>query len=127
VPVFIHQTHILRKTLPLSGSRDARSFLLSEILHIPQERMVNWKRPFAAVGLRFMFPPQHANELSTHDLKIESFLQDPGKVFLENTSNFLIPLPAGQWDLLKANLAEANRFLDEYASHLLRESPASET
>ncbi|MEK7766965.1 MAG: hypothetical protein AAB368_12080, partial [bacterium] len=83
-------------------------------------RLSGWKRGFAGVGLRFVFPPQQVNELSAHDLKIESYLADPTKVFIEDAANFLMPMPTGQWDALKGNLAEVNRFMDDYALALLR-------
>jgi len=120
IPVFIHQTHVLRKTLPLAGNDDARTFLTEQVLCVPPGRLAGWSRPVAAVGVRFVFAPQQMNELSNHDLKVESFMQDPRKIFVENAATFLVPLPAGQWDQLKANLAEANRFLDEHALSLLR-------
>lgn len=119
IPVFIHQSHVIRKTLPLLGGGDARTFLLNEVIKVPPERVAGWKRGFASVGVRFVFPPVQ-NELSAHDLKIESFLADPSKVFLEDAANFLVPMPAGQWVVLKANLTETNRFMDEYARTLLR-------
>lgn len=121
IPVFVHQVHVLRKLIPLAGARpDARDFLLHGVISLPQERLAAWKRGFAAVGLRFVFAPQQANDLSAHDLRVESFLPDPGKLFVEDTASFLVPMPAGQWDQLKANLAEANRFLNEYAAALLK-------
>jgi len=126
IPVFIHQTHVLRKTIPLSGNDDARTFLTEQVLCVPPERLASWKRPVAAIGVRFVFAPQQMNELSSHDLKIESFMQDQRKIFVENAATFLVPLPAGQWDQLKAHLAEANRFLDEHAMSLLRGSPNPE-
>ncbi len=124
IPVFIHQVHVLRKTMPMAGQQDARSFLVRDVVRVPPERIAEWKRGFAAVGVRFVFPPQQMNELSAFDLKIESFLPDPGKLFVENTASFLMPMPAGQWDVLKNNLAEANRFLDESARALLFGHPA---
>jgi hypothetical protein len=124
VPVFIHQVHVIRKTLPLPPGVDARTFLVRDVAAVPPERLAGFKRPFAAAGLRFVFPPQQMNDLSAHDLRIETFLPDPSKLFLEDTATYLVPLPAGQWDQIKANLADANRFLDGYARALLTGSPA---
>ena len=124
IPVFVHQVHVLRKTMPLTGQNDARTFLLNNVVHIPAERLSSWQRSFGSVGLRFVFPPQQMNNLSSHDLRVESFLQNPAKLFVENTASFFVPLPAGQWDTLKANLAEANRFMDEYAQALVRVEPS---
>ena len=134
IPVFIHSVHVLRKTMPLVGgagdrgaegkAADAPTFILQDVIQIPPARLGGWKRPFASVGVRFVFPPQQVNELSSHELRVESFLQDPAKIFVEDTASFLMPLPVGQWDTLKANLAEANKFVDEYASALLHSAPA---
>jgi hypothetical protein len=126
MPVFVHQSHVIRKVLPLKGATDARQFMLDSVVQIPAGRIEGWKRQFASVGMRFIFPPQQVNELSAHDLKVESFMQDPSKLFIENTANFLTPMPAGQWDTLKANLAEANRFLDEYSHALISGAPRPE-
>jgi len=126
IPVFVHQVHLLRKTIPLQGQTDARQFLMNEVIHVAPERLGGWKRGFGSVGIRFVFPPQRMEDLSTHDLKIESFFQDATKLFVENTAAFLVPVPAGQWDTLKANLAEANRFMDEYSHALLKGRPAPE-
>jgi hypothetical protein len=120
IPVFVHQTHVLRKTMPLPSGVDARSFILEKIVNFPPGGIAGWKRGFASVGIRFVFPPQEVNELSAHDLKVESFLPDPNKVLVEDTASYLTPLPAGQWDSLKANLQAANRFIDEYVAALLR-------
>ncbi len=124
IPVFVHQTHVLRKTFPLPAGGDARKFLMEGVAPIPPAKLAGWKRGFASVGVRFVFPPQQMTDLSAHDLRIESFLPDPGKIFVEDSASFLVPLPAGQWDQLKANLAEAHRFLDEHAGALLRPAPA---
>ena len=124
IPVFVHQAHVLRKTMPLTGQNDARTFLLNNVLHIPAERLTGWQRSFGSIGLRFVFPPQQIDNLSSHDLRVESFLQDPTKLFIENTASFFVPLPAGQWDTLKTNLAEANRFMDEYAHALVCSEPS---
>lgn len=123
IPIFVHQVHVLRKTMPMAGHLDARAFLMHEVVRVPPERLAGWKRGFAAAGVRFIFPPQQMNDLSAYDLKIESFLQDATKLFVENTASYLMPMPAGQWDVLKANLADANRFLDESAQALLRGHP----
>lgn len=127
IPVFVHQTHILRKIFPLPAGGDARQFLMASVVPIPPARLAGWKRGFASVGLRFVFPPQQMTDLSAHDLRIESFLPDANKIFAEDSANFLVPLPAGQWDQLKANLAETHRFLDEHAGSLLRSAPAPNT
>lgn len=129
IPVFIHVVHVLRKTMSLVGApegqaADARTFILQNVANIPPARLAAWKRPFAAVGVRFVFPPQQMNELSSHELRVESFLHDPAKIFVEDTASFMMPLATGQWDALKANLSEANRFMDEYASALLHSAPA---
>jgi hypothetical protein len=124
IPVFVHQTHVLRKIFPLAAGGDARAFLMESVIPVPPGRLAGWKRGFAAVGVRFIFPPQQMTDLSAHDLRIESFLPDPAKIFAEDTATFLVPLPAGSWDQLKANLAEAHRFLDEHAAALLRGSAA---
>lgn len=124
IPVFVHQTHVLRKIFPLPTGGDARKFLMESVVPIPPARLAGWKRGFASVGVRFVFPPQQMTDLSAHDLRIESFLPDPNKVYAEDSASFLVPLPAGQWDQLKANLAEAHRFLDEHAGSLLRSAPA---
>jgi hypothetical protein len=126
IPVFVHQSHVLRKTIPLQGRTDSRQFIMDEVVHISPERLAGWSRGFASVGLRFIFPPQQMNDLSTHDLKVESFFQDSTKLFVEDTASFLVPMPSGQWDTLKANLTEANRFMDEYTLALLRGTPAPE-
>jgi hypothetical protein len=123
IPIFIHQAHVIRKTMPMAGAQDARAFLVNEVVRIPADRLASVKRPFAAAGVRFIFPPQQMNDLSAYDLKIESFLPDPAKLFVENTASYLMPMPAGQWDVLKANLADANRFLDESTHALLHGHP----
>lgn len=124
IPVFVHQTHVLRKIFPLTAGSDARQFLMASVVPVPPARLAGWKRGFASVGVRFVFPPQQMTDLSAHDLRIESFLPDPAKIFVEDTATFLVPLPAGSWDQLKANLAEAHRFLDEHATALLHGSAA---
>ena len=123
IPVFIQQTHIIRKTIPLQGEMDSRRFLTEKLLCVSEEGIAGWNRPLGAIGVRFVFTPQQTSDISNlnnFDLKIESYLQDPRKVFIENAATFLVPLPAGQWDQLKASLQEAHRFLDDYAISILK-------
>lgn len=125
IPVFIQQTHIIRKTIPLQGIDDSRRFLTNQLLCISEANLAQWKRPLGAVGVRFVFTPQqteNVSNLNNFDLKIESYLQDPKKVFIENAATFLVPLPAGQWDQLKTSLQEAHRFLDDYAISILKDT-----
>ena len=125
IPVFIQQTHIIRKTIPLQGEMDSRRFLTERLLCVSEGNVAQWQRPLGAVGVRFVFTPQQNNDVSNlnnFDLKIESYLQDPRKVFIENAATFLVPLPAGQWDQLKTSLQEAHRFLDEYTVSILKDT-----
>ncbi len=124
IPVFVHQIHVLRKVFPLAGKTDACSFLMRQVVQLAPDRLAGWKRPFSSVGLRFVFPPLQVNDLTAHELKLDCFPPDPAKLLAEDTASFLVPMPAGQWDALKANLKEASRFLDEYAGSLLRPKPA---
>jgi len=123
IPVFIQQTHIIRKTVPLQGDNDSRRFLTDKLLCVSGDSIAGWKRPLGAVGVRFVFTPQQTPEVSdlnNFDIKIESYLQDPRKIFIENAATFLVPLPAGQWEQLKVSLQEAHRFLDDYALSILK-------
>ena len=125
IPVFIQQTHVIRKTIPLQGEGDSRRFLTERLLCVSEGGIAGWSRPLGAVGVRFIFTPQQTSDVSNlnnFDLKIESFLHDQRKIFIENAATFLVPLPAGQWDQLKASLQEAHQFMDEYCLSILKGS-----
>ncbi|MFG0252654.1 MAG: hypothetical protein ACF8NJ_07280 [Phycisphaerales bacterium JB038] len=79
---------IVRATVPIEG--DARVFLLKSVLHMAGEQMRPLKRPIHLVGLRLFFPPfeqttgEHTEQTDWDiELKAESLLSDPSKLFLE--------------------------------------------
>ena len=73
-----------------STSKHAFQELWEQRLHQPQASLAKLGRPVLGGGLRFVMPPQAGEPEPTQiEVKIESFLQDPNKVFIE--TRFLWP------------------------------------
>ena len=89
--------------LPVDG--DARTFLAGHVARIGGTRVAPFGRPIQLFGIRFFFPPfaskgktKKAKDITTDwslDLKIESYLEDPTKAYLQADAAW--PKPT-KWD-----------------------------
>lgn len=85
-------------TIQIDG--DAREFLAQRVMSIHDAYLNLFNRPIHLVGLRLFFPPfaqgegdgPHVTDWHV-DVRAESFIPDPSKIFLEATAEWPAPQP----------------------------------
>ena len=129
--LMLGSTVIVRGVLPIHV--DAREFLSSQVMRIHPDRNTSFGRPIHLVGLRLFFPPFKKTGSKKKsdtvkwsvDVKAESLMDDPSKLFLEAQADW--PTPT-QWTEA-AEQEEVNRletvseFLEKNVINFLLENP----
>jgi len=92
----------------------AFQFLWAQRLRQPEEAVQAFGRPILGGGLRFVMPPRSdvPNDC-TLEVKVESLLADPRKLFVETQAVWEAPLPPGS----EPNPRELIEEVGEYADH----------
>lgn len=89
-----------------SGAEHAFTFLWETRLRQPEESLRKWGRSVLGGGLRFVMPPMEDEaDPKMVEVKIESFLRDPSKVYLDAIMQW--PRPAAE------GLMEPRMLVDE--------------
>jgi hypothetical protein len=97
-----------------STSRHAFEELWERRLGQPSESLGVFRRKVLGGGLRFVMPPQPGDiEPSQVEVKIESYLQDPKKVFVETQFMWPNPSPPGSPFNAADRLHEVNNFITD--------------
>jgi hypothetical protein len=78
---------------------DARRFLVEKVMHMDPSRFSLFERPFVMTGLHFFFPPfktipagpndKETETAWTCDVKIESLMADPNKLWLNSIAQWM--------------------------------------
>jgi hypothetical protein len=96
---------LLRGLLAIDG--DARNFIGERIMDFPPAKIRRFNRPLHVLGVRMMFPPFEAQATNKEtgevetlqeekwglDVKIESWMKDPSKLFVEAELKWDDPQP----------------------------------
>jgi hypothetical protein len=72
--------------------------------------------------MRLYFGAEPTNPV-VYDVKVETFLRDPSRVFLENHARFLQPLPARDPGQAVDRLRQTRSFLEEKVLEFIQGSP----
>lgn len=120
-PQFILSSSVMiRGELDVDG--DARTFLANHAINVKPGQ---FGRPIHGMGLRLFFPPYQLKPKSKRgkattvewqiNVKIESLLEDPGKLFLEADADWNFPKEWNdkQIDLVILHLEDVSSFLDK--------------
>jgi hypothetical protein len=110
--LLLRSQSMVRATLQIDG--DARMFLCSHVTHFDTAKLKPLGRPVHLFGIRFFMPPYEQTSAPPAkpgkskakkaaktavdwmiDVKAESLIQDPSKLFLEATAEWQTPRP---WD-----------------------------
>lgn len=122
IPLFFYRQYTIRFTASPLKEKDSRIFLGNRVCALDEERLKPFGRPIHGVGLRF-FIPAIQTEQNEYNIRVESLLQDTGKIFLENQARFLIPLQL-QGDYvgkIKEEVDKTYKFLRENISAFLEQ------
>jgi len=95
-----------------STSEHAFQELWEERLGQPPDSLAKLERRVLGGGLRFVMPPQQDDaELTQIEVKIESFLRDTKKIFIETQFTWPSPKPPGPDFAPAARLSQANEYI----------------
>lgn len=112
IPTFLSQEFFVRKLAACPDGQDALGYISGAVLGLREGQMGSFQRPPSGLGLRLYFGAEQANPI-VYDVKIETFLRDASRVFLENHARFLQPLPASQPGQAVDRLRQTRSFLEE--------------
>jgi hypothetical protein len=118
-PQVVVESHaVLRSLLTVQG--DSRAFIGGRLMGMPHEKIAPIGRPLHGIGLRLYFPqyqiegadPPQKEDWSV-DVKVESWLADPRKVFIEIEARWQVPKPWSQDSSgeIAAHLQKADDFV----------------
>lgn len=125
---------MVRGRLQIDG--DAREYLANHVMHVHKQRVAPLGRPVHLIGLRLFLPPyqeQGQDKSVTVDwhvnVKAESALDDPSKLFLEADAQWPFPLEWSAEGLEKVldRLRIVKEYLDERVMAFLQREDQSET
>lgn len=101
------------RDLYLTSSEHAFRELWETLLKQPPQMLAGLGRPVLGGGLRFVMPPQPGDSEPVQvELKIESFLRDTQKVFVETQFKWPQPLPPGTPLDPRNRLIQVNEYIE---------------
>lgn len=122
IPLFFFRQYTVRFTASPLVEKDSRLFLGNNICGLNDEKLKPFGRPIHGFGFRFVIPPIQ-NEPNEYNIRIESLLRDPGKIFLENQARFLAPLELkGEYlTALESEIVKTYNYLKENICQFLEQ------
>ncbi len=121
VPLFAKQQFVIRKTANPAGTKDARSYLATGVCGLSKDELSALGPHIQGVGLRFVVPiPQEQRELN---IKVESLLRNPEKLFIEVAGAALAPVTRDQVDQVQKNLYKVDEYLSNEVYRFLSQFP----
>jgi len=104
--LILQSAAMIRGVLPIDG--DARTFLAQRVMNVRGEYFAPFGRPIHMIGLTLGFPPFRVDspggvrvEDSLVQVKVESLVEDPSKLFLEALGEWPQPLKCDDEGLAK--------------------------
>lgn len=109
----IHRDGALRRLYPMGADTHAFQYLWEKRLHQADNAIQIFQRAILGGGIRLVFPPlPEIDDDAMFEVKIESFLQDPSKLFVETTAAWNKPMPPGSMPEPKAVMDAIAEFAD---------------
>jgi hypothetical protein len=97
----------------MGADTHAFQYLWEKRLHQADDAIQIFQRAVLGGGIRLVFPPlPEVEDDALFEVKIESFLQDPSKLFVETTAGWNKPMPPGSMPEPKAVMAAIAAFAD---------------
>ncbi|MCB9879866.1 MAG: hypothetical protein H6835_19925 [Planctomycetes bacterium] len=106
----IAQQFVVRSLVAPRNFRDGRDFLGQRLIAPGTAAWQTFDRPLQSMGVRFVFPP-HEGHRETHQVRIETWPQDPRSLWLEDASTFTGPMTAAELPRLGEQLQTTYRHL----------------
>jgi hypothetical protein len=117
----------------LPPNMDARSFLGGYVMQMHPYKLEPIERPLHVLGVRLFFPPFAREDGSRTDwsvnVRVESGINDPGKLFLESTAEWREPAPWNTQYVTDAvgRLGLVSSFMSDKLVKFLRQPPFPES
>lgn len=121
IPTFLNQEYFVRKLVATPDGEDARLYLGGSVLGIEESDLGVFEKPTGGLGLRLYFPAEQAHPV-IYDLKIETFLRDGTRIFIENHARYLQPLPSTDAAAAVTGLRRTREFIEEKVFRFLEGS-----
>ncbi|MCZ6690860.1 MAG: hypothetical protein O7H41_14805 [Planctomycetota bacterium] len=112
VPPWRTRECIVQKLAPCPDGEDSRNFLSKTLLRLDESKLGSFEKPPQGLGLRFVFPAEKTNPTEI-EVKVESYLLDTSRLFLQAHARYHQPLPRREAKLAVANLRETKEFLEK--------------
>ncbi|MCX5695973.1 MAG: hypothetical protein NTW18_04875 [Candidatus Omnitrophica bacterium] len=122
IPLFFYRQYTIRFTASPLKEKDSRIFLGNRVCALDEAKLKPFGRPILGIGMRF-FIPAIQTEQNEYNIRVESLLQDTGRIFLENQARFLVPLQLqGDYvNKVKEEVDKTYKFLRENISAFLEQ------
>lgn len=114
IPMLMAQQHIVRSVVRAKSFADSRDFLSQGVCKIEASAFQVFERPVGLFGLKLAFPPANGEDVF-HNLRIESFNEDPRSIFIEDISTHTRAVTPGQLEDLTRSLMGTYNFLKDKA------------
>ncbi|MFP4467324.1 MAG: hypothetical protein ACLFP1_09745 [Candidatus Goldiibacteriota bacterium] len=113
-----HNT-VIRKNAFINELSDSREYLLRKVMGFDDSKLTAFKRPLHLAGARIFFPPLKEDR-SSFDIKIESSLENPKGLFVENRGMFAYPVDYKKnRDEIARSIEKTEKFLAENVMEFL--------
>ena len=112
LPLFLMHGVTIRKLINIKGIDDSRDFLIKKVFKLKDENFKTFNRPIHMMGGRIFFPPV-PEDTTSHEIKIESSMEDYKTLFVEDKANFPQPidLKSGN-DIINKNINLTDEFIN---------------
>ncbi|MHC4934893.1 MAG: hypothetical protein ACYTGJ_01620 [Planctomycetota bacterium] len=112
IPMIIGRTITQRLLLGVPGGESAADFLSRKAFRIEADDLEGFERAGQVVGLRLDFPMRQPQEAG-HRIRIESFLREPGSLFLEDVATWKIPVQGANAMQITEELEQVDEFVGD--------------
>jgi hypothetical protein len=124
VPIVVLRRYVIRVTAEAKEGMDTREFLGDRVCGLVPAKRESLKRPIQLVGLRFIFPPYRDETKEVNNeftIRLESRINEPKKMFIENDAKFLEPTIFLSLEKFKAEFEQTLQFITTNVSDFLQQ------
>ena len=112
VAAWVSRECIVQKLAPCPGGEDSRAYLSQAVLRLDSVNLGAFEKQPVGVGIRLVFPAEKETPVE-YEVKVESFIRDPSRLFLQTHARFLRPLPTNDAKPAVGCLRQTKEFLED--------------
>lgn len=122
MPAWLNRECIVQKLAPCPDGEDSRTYLSKSLLRLEEENLAAFDRQPHGLGVRVFFPAEKEDPVE-FDVKIESFLRDPSRLFFQVHARFLQSAPVKDPKVAVGSLRRTKEFLEKKVFAFLEGPP----